>query len=585
MPNPYTQLRKKLRQWLENFRQSLAYIDALPQLTVLGALVGLTTGALIIAFRLLIELPLDQLVPGGAENFEALPPEQRVMLIMGGAIVICVFILLGRRHRDVGIGHVIDRLHNYQGYLPSRNLMVQFWAGVASMISGQTVGREGPAVHLGAGAASLLGQKLKLPNNSLQTLIGCGVAAAIAASFDTPMAGVIFAMEVVLMEYTVVGFVPVILASVTGAALSQLVFGQEATIAVSTGDIQRLMELPYIALMGLAIGISAALFIHLNLLGQKLGRWWPLPARLLLAGVLTAAIAWYVPQIMGQGYDTLNAAMTGKLTLMMLAIIAAAKLVSSSLVNGLGIPGGVIGPTLVTGACLGGALGTVAQLVSPADFADPGFYVTLGMAAMMAAVVNAPLAALVAVLELSFNPNVIFPAMLAIVVATVTTRSLFQLDGIYVEQLKLAGRPVKFRPVHQVLSRAGVTSLLDTSFNLAPQTMNYDDARALLAKKPQWLIVETDKKKLLIQAADLANYLDDAPVKVLSLEEEVDLLDIPARRRLLIPIHPTATLLEALQALRSAGTDALYVTRPSTPLISSVRGIITQEALDSYYQP
>lgn len=583
MRNPLRRTQARLRYFLENFRQSLAYIDALPQLTMLGAAVGLGTGLLIVSFRLLMDLSLSGFISGAPDNFEALSPVERSLLIIVGAAAVCLLMLVGRRHRDVGVGHVLDRLHNYQGYLPWRNTVMQYFSGLLSMISGQSVGREGPAVHLGAGTASLMGQRLRLPNNSLQTLIACGAAAAIAASFDTPMAGVIFAMEVVLMEYTVVGFVPVILSSVIGAAMSQAVFGQTSAITATGGSMTGLLELPYIAAGGLLIAASAALFIHLNLLALKTARW-PLAVRFSLAAGLTAVLAWPVPEIMGQGYDTLNAAMAGELAVLTLATIAVAKLLSSSVVTGLGIPGGVIGPCLVTGACLGGVLGVTAESFQLA-FASPGFYVTLGMAAMMAAVINAPLAALVAVLELSYNPNIIFPAMLMIVVASVTTRSLFNLEGIFVEQLKAAGRPIQFRPALQALRRTGVMSILDTRFTIANRQLNYDEAKALLAPKPQWLVVETEKKKLLMQAVDLASYLDDAPVEILSLEEDIDLLAIPARRRALAPIHPTATLLEALKALRAAGTDALYVSRPSTPVISEVRGIITQEAIDNYYQP
>jgi CIC family chloride channel protein len=583
MQNPLKVLKVRPRYLLENFRHSLAYIDALPQLTLLGAVVGLATGLLIIAFRLLMDGALNSFIPNNPENFEALPPFERSLLIAAGAAAVCLLMMVGRRYNQVGVGHALDRLHNHQGYLPWRNTVLQFFSALLCLISGQPVGREGPAVHLGAGSASFLGQWLKLPNNSLQTLIACGVAAAIAASFDTPMAGVIFAMEVVLMEYTVVGFVPVILSSVIGAAVSQAVFGQAGIIAVGTSSITGLLELPYITAGGLLIALAAAAFIQIHLVCLRTGGW-PLPLRFALAAAFTIALAWYVPAIMGQGYDTLNAAMAGELALMTLIVIALAKLASSAAVTGLGVPGGIIGPTLVTGACIGGVLGLIAQEFD-LGFASPDFYVTLGMAAMMAAVLNAPLAALVAVLELSYNPNIIFPAMLMIVAANVTTRSLFSLEGIFVEQLKQAGRPVRFRPAQQALRRAGVMSILDTHFTLAPRRLNYDEAKGLLASKPQWLVVETDKKKLLLQAVDLASYLDEAPVAVLSLEEEIDLLDIAARRRVLAPIHPSATLLEALQALRAEGTDALYVTRPSTPLISSIRGIVTQEAIENYYQP
>ena len=127
----------------------------------------------------------------------------------------------------------MERLTRHQGYLPLRNAVIQFFGGAIALISGQSGGREGPAIHLGATAASLLGQKFQLPNNSIRTMIACGTAAAIASSFNTPIAGVIFAMEVVMMEYTVASFLPIIVAAVTSTLVSQAFFGAAPAFATT----------------------------------------------------------------------------------------------------------------------------------------------------------------------------------------------------------------------------------------------------------------------------------------------------------------------------------------------------------------
>lgn len=443
---PEIRLLQNLRTAFHQFRYSISYVDALPQLTFLGLVVGLATGLIIVAFRLCIELPLNHFLPGGPDDFESLPRLSRVMLIVAGTFALFLLLKAAGKNRQTSVGHVLDRLHNHQGYMPSRNWFVQFLGGIISIVSGQSVGREGPAVHLGAGAASRVSRALRLPNNSRFTLIACGVAAAIAASFDTPLAGVIFAMEVILMEYTIVGFVPVILASVTGAALSQAVF-QDTTPLISDrhGSMQSLLELPFIVGSGLLIAFIAAAFIAINLRFVRLGHW-PISLRLLISAVLTSAVAWFVPEVMGLGYDTLNAAVAGELTARTLLIVAAAKLSLSAAVIGLGVPGGIIGPTLVIGACVGGCLGAVAQDLYQIPTSDPGFYVIIGMTGMMAAVLNAPMAALIAVLELSYNPHMIFPSMLVIVIACVGTRQLFKFEGIFLEQLRHSGRALEFRP-------------------------------------------------------------------------------------------------------------------------------------------
>ena len=194
---------------LENFRQRLASVDALPQLAFLGLVSGLLVGAVIIAFRLCIEYIQAGFLPGGiTENYESLPPLMRFVLpALGGLVIGLIFHLLaGTGNIQVGVTHVLERLAYYQGHLPLRNLLLQFFGAALSIVSGHSVGREGPGIHLGAASSSLLGQWLRLPNNSIQILVACGSAAAIGASFNTPIAGVVFSMEVIMMEYTIAGF-------------------------------------------------------------------------------------------------------------------------------------------------------------------------------------------------------------------------------------------------------------------------------------------------------------------------------------------------------------------------------------------
>jgi len=570
---------------IDNFRHSLAYIDALPQLTALGAIVGFCTGLIIIVFRYSISAPLSLLLPEHSENFEALSATQRTLLIFSGCFIVAIiYQLAGKRNSETSIAHVLDRTHNHQAKLPMRNWLLQFFGGITALSTGQSVGREGPAVHLGAGVASQLGQWLRLPNNSMQTLVGCGVAAAISAAFDTPMAGVIFAMEVILLEYTIVGFVPVILSSVIGAAMSQAVFGPETNFSTAHSDITSLVELPYMLVVGLIIALCSAIYIRLNIFAMSLASW-HITLRLFIAASLTSLVASQYPEVMGLGYDTANLAIKGELAFNSLLLIALMKLVLTPVVVGLGVPGGVIGPLLVSGACLGGALGVIASLVYPNIAIGLEIYVILGMTGMMAATLNAPLAALVAVLELSYNPHMIFPAMLVIVVSCLFTRHVFKLDSIFVEQLRSKGRSLTSAPADRALKKAGVISIMDTRFQNTPAMLNYDEAKALLANNPSWIIIEDDEKKTALAASDLAAYLDTAPEDVLSLEQEIELEEIPGRRDTLVPIHETATLLEALHACSNTGARALYVATQRNPIKSDIAGIVLQTSIENYYQP
>jgi len=177
----------------------------------------------ILVFRITMDYLLGAwLLPNGSESFEALGHLERFALPMiGAAILGATLNRVSVEGRRVGVVHVMERLSRHQGQLPARNALIQFFGGMLSLVTGQSGGREGPAIHVGAASASLLGQTLNLPNNSMRVLVACGVAAAIAGSFNTPLAGVIFAMEVVMMEYTLGSFIPIIVASVVTTVMTR----------------------------------------------------------------------------------------------------------------------------------------------------------------------------------------------------------------------------------------------------------------------------------------------------------------------------------------------------------------------------
>ena len=176
-------LKHRWNQWLDNFGLRVSGLDALPQLSMLAIPVGLLSGAVIIAFRLLVESWQGLLLPGGdIENYEGLAVALRLLFpLLGGLIIGLIWQFLQPSCRETGVVHVMERLAYHQGKLPWRNAVAQFFGAALSIISGHSVGREGPSVHLGATSGSQLGQWLRLPNNSLRTLAACGIAAAISA--------------------------------------------------------------------------------------------------------------------------------------------------------------------------------------------------------------------------------------------------------------------------------------------------------------------------------------------------------------------------------------------------------------------
>ena len=527
-----------------------------------------------------MEVPLDRFLPGGPENFEGLSWYYYFLFPFFGAIVLAAFLTLVKpESRTVGVVHVLNRLARHQGHLPARNLMTQFFAGIIALASGQSGGREGPAIHLGAAGSSLLGQYLGLPNNSIRVLVGCGVAAAISASFNTPAAGVIFSMEVIIMEYTIAGFIPVILSAVVAALILQVFYGSVPAFDVPQVSMGSFADLPIVLVEGILIGSIAAVFVK----GIKvLFRYAPaqLWLRMMVAGTVTGAFAVLAPQILGVGYDTVNAALIGELSFVVLLAVCVFKILATATTVAMGMPVGLIGPTLIIGASAGGLLWMAASLFMP-ELSSPAFYVMLGMGAMMGAVLQAPLAALMAVMELTHNPNIILPAMLVIVIANITASQLFGLKSVFLVQMDLMDLEFQQNPLSMTLNRASVASIMERNFERVAVNVSLDEAQNLAQGGAHWLLVDVAQTpSFILRTEDLARFLDSGKEG----EENINLAEIPATRKDVCAILLQATLGEAYDSLKSRGVQALYVNRITAPLMDSPVGIVTAEDIESYYQ-
>ncbi|KEA64884.1 Chloride channel protein EriC [Marinobacterium lacunae] len=563
---------------LEQFRQRLSHFDALPQLVLLGVLAGFSTGLVILLFRLAIELPQFWLLPSGiSEDFESLAPWQRFCFpVIGSIILVALLILVPRVSRSVGIPHLLERLNYHQGQLSISNLLTQFAGATIAIGSGHSVGREGPAVYLGGSCGSLIGQWLNLPNNTLRILIGCGSAAAIAAVFNTPLAGVIFAMEVILLEYSILGFIPVIVAAVVADVLVQLVIGHAAKLHLPELSSDILPELPLLLILGLGIGLVAAAFIYTLQQTLKL-RGTPLPVRFIMAGLLTGMVAMAVPEVMGTGYDSIQRLFDAPAALELLLLLLVCKTVLTPFVIGLGLPGGIIGPSLVIGALSGALLAGFAQKLGfnmPVDL-----FTTIGMGAMMGAILNAPLAALIALLELTDNSAIILPGMIAIVVSNLTLRSLFKRPSAFQATLEARGLDIRQAPLAQALSRAAVGSLLERDIISTPAVITSEHADRLLQTAPRWFLVEQDEARALLPMGDLTRWLEKHPTEDGKPEIEIELLHIPASRQEAIPIYSRATLHEAWETMTAHGvTVLLVISNQGVPL-----GVIRRSKIEEYY--
>lgn len=564
-----------------DIHSNLSRNTAAVRLALLGVLTGIFTGLVVIVFRWILETPLPLFSNASHyDDFESLPLWLRFCLPIAGSLLLALlFSCLRKEDRDMGVSHVIDKVQNLKGPMPLKNAIVQAVSTTIALSSGQSCGREGPAIHLGAASGSFLGKVFQLPHNALRLLLACGAAAAISALFNTPIAGVIFAMEVILMEYTIAGFLPVIIAAVSGSVLSRAVLGTDAIFVMQEAQMQSLLELPYVVLLGLIIGMLAGLFIMLMRYTLNFASI-DLRKRLVLAGLLTGSIALFVPQIMGTGYDSILAVQAGEYAMLFLLLLLLCKLGITALTIGLGVPGGVIGPSLMMGALCGALFGRFGQMAIPAYDADPGFYVLLGMCAMMGAVLQAPLAALMAVFEISDNPELILPAMLIIVVSNLTASGLFGMEPYY--QMILQRRGIK-TPNNRarLLHRYGVSAIMETDMKqLTLEAMDTFDASGFDSK---WALFSIADKAdagapqfyLLPNEAFLALLGKNTPLSLPLLEERGH-----ACGR--ISLH--ATLQQALDQMQATDREYLCVQSPlGFGRKGAVLGILHADDIIAFY--
>ncbi|HEB95781.1 MAG TPA: chloride channel protein [Sedimenticola thiotaurini] len=573
---------------LEATRLHLARPDALLQLAVLALLTGLLAGAIIVLFRFSVEHVQEWLLPGtGPDNFEGLSYTGRLLFPVTGALLLALmFRWFARGLYVLGVARVLERMAYHQGRLTFHGFLLQFFGVAIALVSGHSVGREGAHIFLGACTGSLLGQKLELPNNAIRTLVGCGTAAGIAASFNTPLAGVVFSLEVVMMDYQLASFIPVIIAAVSATVVSNAVLGDAAVFSVPPLHLGSLAEMPLVFLLGLISGGVAAAFIQMVQTIASRTRNWPIELQMGVAGVAVALLGVGLPQVMGIGYDTINLTLLGAYTSGILLLMAVVKLLATSVCSALNVPGGMIGPAFFIGATLGGGFGHLLDQWFPALHIQPGVYAMLGMSALMAGSLQAPLAALTALLELTDNPGIIMPGMLVVVVAGITASELFRKESLFITMLKAKGLDYSQSPVMMALRRIGVASVMDRSFVQSPRQIDRDQARRLLEGKPRWILITEEREpRAILAAVDLAAWLEEQD-DIAEEEDEaaIDLMKIPGHRLQLAPAHLHETLQEALETLQKGEGEALYVRRMTAPGFWRIYGILLREQIESAYR-
>ena len=374
--------------------------------------------------------------------FERLPWYARLALPMLGAALSGFLGALGAKLKGGhGVGEVMEAVALGKGQISLRLTLLKALGSWLSIVSGGSIGREGPLIQFGGGLGGTLGRLFRLRERQVRALIAAGAGAGFAAAYNTPIAAVLFVLEVVTGVIALDLVLPVIIAVPIATAFTRAAIGGGPIYGQRTFSMNSNAELALYAALGLLAGLIGPLFMVLLKNGEALFAKLPLtrPLRAALGGGIVGVIAIALPQVTGNGYEAINLILGGQLGLALLVLLLFAKAVATTASVSSGSPGGVFTPTLLLGAALGGILGHLLARFGPAGATGAvAAYALVGMAAVIAATTHAPLMATVLVFELSGDYAIVLPLLTACAIATVLSRRVHR-ESIYTEELRRRG--------------------------------------------------------------------------------------------------------------------------------------------------
>lgn len=412
---------------------------------ILGIIVGIAGGLISIGFRWLIKFFEKFTLNGTGNTLELLanlPIYWKILLpVAGGLIVGPLVYFLAREAKGHGVPEVMQAIALKNGVIRPRVVAVKSIASAITISTGGSVGQEGPIIQVGSGLGSTIGQLLKVSPDRLKILVGCGAAAGIAATFNAPIAGAFFALEVILGNFAIASFSPIVISSVLATVVSRAFLGNAPIFVVPHYSLISSWEIPLYMGLGLVCGFVALAFTNTVHASEqffdrlKIPEYLKTPFGAFFLGIIFLAF----PHVFGGGYETIELALNGKLVWYMLLILVFVKLLATGITLGSGGSGGIFAPALFLGAVTGGAFGYLVNFIFPAIAARSGAYAMVGMGAVVAGATHAPITSILILFEMTNDYKIILPVMIACTIATILARKL-KADSIYT--LKLTSRGI-----------------------------------------------------------------------------------------------------------------------------------------------
>ncbi len=492
------------------------------KLSILALIIGIGIGYGALGFRMGIEAIQNGTfgfsLHDGFQLMANLPWWLVLAVPTAGGLAIGLFVhFLMPGQRAYGVADVIEAGARHGGRMSPATTIKAAVLSLGSIGVGASVGREGPVIHLGAGLASWVAQRLHLNPSLSLTLLGCGLASAIGASFNAPIAGVFFALEVVIGHYALHTFAPVVIAAVAGTVISRIHLGAFPAFVVPNYDIASFFEFPAFILLGLVCALAAILFIRsivtvedvINRIG------WPIWTRPMVGGAVVGGVAIFLPHVMGVGYAATDAALQSTLPLWLMLALIVAKTATTAVSIGSRFGGGVFSPSLFVGAMVGGAFGVIAGSIFPGLAASPGFYAMIGMGAVAAPVIGAPISTILIAFELTGEFSVVIAAMVAITISTLISQQVAG-RSFFHAQLKRRGVVIRAGRFEQLLTATQVGDLMTDQYEIIEERAPASQIREIMenARYGDFFVVDGE--------AGLVGSLTFNALRGVSLDPELD---------------------------------------------------------------
>ena len=482
--------------------------------------------------------------------------------------------------RGSGIPQTKFALYIEDGFIRFRTVLGKFFCCSASLASGIALGREGPSVQVGAGLGSVLARRLGLSKERVRALVPVSSSAALATAFNTPIAAVLFSLEEIMGDLNAPVLGSAVLSSATSWMVLHLLLGDEPLFHVPAYHLVNPLEFAIYAVLGVVGGLGSVCFVKL-LLGIR-ARFLRFPEKTVwfqpvAGGLGVGLMGFFVPGVLGVGYDIVERALNGDMVLQLLVVLAILKIVATALCYGSGNAGGIFGPSLFIGAMIGGAVGTVAHTLFPAQTADPGAYALVGMGTAFAGIVRTPMTSVIMIFEMTRDYTIIVPLMISNLVAFYISYKL-QREPIYEA---IAHQDGVHLPEAATRAAVGGTRVVD-AMRLAPEPFPEGTEAALAAVRlsadplDAWPVAGRKGFLGMIRRTELEKALADGD----GGKKLAELLGDPFEKRLpdaaeFPHLHPDHNLSLALERMGAAGVNVLPVV--SRANLRQLLGIVTLE--------